>query len=231
MDTTVSPNTPTATLACRETSEPADPPVRSRFSRRKKFLFALTALVLLSIPLLLVLELGVRVLSPQMFLSSFATDSGFGIRFNAPDVRARHRTPDYDISIRTNSMGIRADRDYLFEKPDDVVRIIGLGDSYAFGFGVEIEDAYYSQLECALRAQGIKAEVIPLCMPDMGTAEQVIMLSELGLKFDPDLVILGYFRNDIANNLTCGLYGLDGDSGLVRTADEYLPAVQARDCA
>ena len=59
----------------------------------------------------------------------------------------------YQIS----AFGLR-DREYRLDKPPDISRIAAIGDSFTFGMGVNLEDAYPKQLERILRARGMQAE-------------------------------------------------------------------------
>ncbi len=51
--------------------------------------------------------------------------------------------------IRTNRHGMR-EREIPIEKPDSVLRVAALGDSYTFGFGVRAHRAWPRRLEGAL---------------------------------------------------------------------------------
>ena len=202
---------------------------RRKLSLKKRLLFTVVALAICSIPAALGFELLLRLVDPQPLLPRYVTDSGFGIRIHCPNISIHHTTPDYRISIHTNSLGFRADREFPFAKPDGVFRIVGLGDSFTFGYGVEAKDTYLARVEQLLREQGRNVEVINMGVSGAGSAEELILLNELGLKFDPDLVILGYCTNDIADNTRSLLYALDDDGKLVRRNKEYLPAVKTRD--
>ena len=61
------------------------------------------------------------------------------------------------VPVSTNSMGQR-DRDFDVAKPENTVRILMLGDSLTFGWGVKIEDTPSKMLEARLnKAAGGKA--------------------------------------------------------------------------
>jgi hypothetical protein len=135
-----------------------------------------------------------------------------------------HRSRDYRVNIRTNSRGIRSDREIPYAKPPGVYRILGLGDSFALGYEVDVEDTYLFQLEKKLNErQAGRVEVINLAVSGFGTAEELITLKAEGFKYSPDLVLLGYFVNDVENNIMSDLYKLSGDT-LARASATYLPA-------
>jgi lysophospholipase L1-like esterase len=225
----------TSTTTSREPSRHAGSPMgdpggaRRRLSWKKRVLF--TGLTLfVSICLLGIgLEVVLRLIAPQPLLPRYVTDSGFGIRTHCPDIAIHHTTADYRIAIRTNNRGIRADHEFAVPKPGGTVRIVGVGDSFTFGYGVEVEDTYLARLERILAEQGITAEVVNLGVAGHGTAEQLLMLENVGFSLDPDLVIVGYYTNDIADTVRSSLYALNEDGTLKRRARAYLPGVEIRD--
>lgn len=108
------------------------------------------------------------------------------------DMKFGHR------KVRTNRHGMRSDVDYTEEKPADTLRIVGLGDSGMFGWDVEQGEEYMAVLERVLneRDHGIRYEVLNLGVPGYNTQLEVESLVYKGLKFDPDIVVLGWCAND-----------------------------------
>jgi lysophospholipase L1-like esterase len=96
----------------------------------------------------------------------------------------------------TNSREYR-DLERSVAKPRGTHRIVSLGDSIAWGFGVEFEDAYPQRVERSLtRHRGERWEVVNLARPGMNSVEETQQLADEGLAYEPDLVILGYCLND-----------------------------------
>ncbi len=96
----------------------------------------------------------------------------------------------------TNSRGYR-DLERSLAKPAGTRRIVVLGDSFAWGAGVEFEDAFPQRLERMLpRHRHEPWEVVSLARPGMNTVEQAAQLAEQGFTYDPDLVLLAYCLND-----------------------------------
>lgn len=108
------------------------------------------------------------------------------------DMEFGHRT------LRTNSMGLRESRDYPVERQPRSVRIIGLGDSGIFGWGVNQDEDYLSVLESNLnrRADGVLYEALNFGVPGYNTQLEVESLRCRGLAFKPDIVIVGWCDND-----------------------------------
>lgn len=94
-----------------------------------------------------------------------------------------------------NNEGFR-DREFPYEKPAGVKRIIFLGDSVVYGYGVTLEDTIAKKLEKKFGEAGQKVEVLNFGVSGYDSAQAVEFLKELGLKFSPDLVIAGYTLND-----------------------------------
>ena len=104
----------------------------------------------------------------------------------------------YGIRVKTNSAGFRAERDYLIPKPAGTVRIVGLGDSFTFGFGVEYEQTWGHLLEQRLSARlGRPVEFINTGVGGYNTVNEVALLVDRGLELDPDLIILFWCGNDV----------------------------------
>lgn len=97
---------------------------------------------------------------------------------------------------RENSRGYR-DLERSLAKPPGAKRLLALGDSFAWGVGVELEDAYPQRLERALtRLRGERWEVVNLAKPGMNTVDHLALLGKEGFAYAPDAVLLGYVLND-----------------------------------
>jgi len=97
---------------------------------------------------------------------------------------------------RLNSAGFR-DRERSLKKPPGVLRVVCLGDSFAWGHGVELEDAFPYRLEGILnRRHSQRYEVVNLALPGMNTVDEASQLEEKGFAYQPDLVLLAYVLND-----------------------------------
>ncbi len=98
------------------------------------------------------------------------------------------------------SMGISLrDYDYSIEKPENTYRIIGLGDSFAWGFGVaDNRRTTFKYLECWLNAdkEGRQYEVINCAQPARTVRHYEIYVKEYAKKFDPDMFLILYNLND-----------------------------------
>lgn len=99
--------------------------------------------------------------------------------------------------VKINSLGFR-DYEYSLEKPNNTFRIAVLGDSFTFGYGVEIDETYVKQLEILLNKNfDKKIEVLNFGGNGGNTLLESIYLKEKVLEFDPDLIIVGFTPNDV----------------------------------
>jgi len=100
-----------------------------------------------------------------------------------------------------NNEGVR-DKDYLITKPGNTKRIIVLGDSYTFGSGVENKsDTYPKVLERKLNSEELvyNYEVLNFGISGLDSRREIEILKERALKYDPDLIIVGFVINDLNN--------------------------------
>lgn len=110
---------------------------------------------------------------------------------------------EFAYTVETNSYGYRAP-DYDLRKPADTFRILILGDSEVWGWGVKSRQMFSSVLEERLKAalgEGKRVEVINASLQAYGTINNYLLLKHEGLLFNPDLVINCFSANDLYNNI------------------------------
>lgn len=102
--------------------------------------------------------------------------------------------------IKTNSDGLR-DKEYD-KKGNNTFRILILGDSYTFGLGNKLEDTYVKLLEKKLNSfnPDVNFEVINAGIFGYGTYHEAYLFDKIKNKYNPDIVILQYYLNDIHDN-------------------------------
>ena len=99
---------------------------------------------------ILMCEVMIRFIEPQRLdfvrpIYDADEDLVFKLRKNHSTVYSQF---EFHVEEKTNSLGLR-DRE-IGPKAPESVRILGLGDSYAFGHGVSLEETYVKQLESSL---------------------------------------------------------------------------------
>lgn len=100
-------------------------------------------------------------------------------------------------SITINQDGLREDADYSLAKPANTFRVAVIGDSVTFGWGVDAKDSYPKLLEMILKKTTDKnIEVLNFGVPGYNGEQKLIVLKEKVLKYDPDLVVIGWLNDD-----------------------------------
>jgi len=107
-----------------------------------------------------------------------------------------HRADYQGVDVAINHLGLRERP--LAAKTADRLRILVLGDSVTFGWGVRIEDTFPRRLESELEARlGRAVETINSGVPGYNTTIEAAFLARHGPELRPDLVVLVYVENDI----------------------------------
>ncbi len=100
-----------------------------------------------------------------------------------------------DVSI--NSMSLR-DKEVSLQRPSNTVRVLMLGDSITFGWGVAARETISKKLEIELGSffPRQKFEVVNAGVGNYNTAMEVNWFLSKGHAYNPNLVVLNYFIND-----------------------------------
>lgn len=101
------------------------------------------------------------------------------------------------VSVTTNDEGFRGPP-RAHQKPANGFRVVGLGDSVLFGWGVPFESCGLAVLEQRLQ-QALPnrvVEAIDTGVPGYNTAMEEQVLRDKGLAFAPDVVIVDFVGND-----------------------------------
>lgn len=118
--------------------------------------------------------------------------------------RWRGKPHAQDFGFKLNSHGFK-DVEFTQEKPQGVYRILGIGDSFAFGI-VPYQYNYLTLIEDKLNTQGKNVEVINMGIPGLGPAAYLALLINEGLILNPDQVLLSfYIGNDFIDNYLTSL--------------------------
>ena len=106
--------------------------------------------------------------------------------------------------VLVSSQGLRDDTVEI-PKPAGVKRLLCVGDSTTFGWGVQAEEAFCQRLQGFLPGW----ETINLGVPGYNTMQEVRRLEVVGIPLEPDLVVLLFDGNDLQPPI---VYGGSGPS-------------------
>ncbi|MFO1076145.1 MAG: SGNH/GDSL hydrolase family protein [Planctomycetota bacterium] len=104
------------------------------------------------------------------------------------------------ILVEHNSTGFR-DIEFPLQKPPGEFRVLAIGDSFTYGSGVLMQDAWPAVLERGLAADGRAVKVVNCGFATGGYEPSAYTpwLRSDGLLLGPDLVVIGFCLNDMGN--------------------------------
>ena len=191
----------------------------SSTGRGKRVTFALLAFLICVALAAILAEAGLRLFLPQQEAMRFFDSSeryGFELKKNYHQIY-RYPGDDFVMDVRTNSLGLR-DREYESSEfaRSGGMRVLLLGDSFAFGQGVNMPDHYGTKLEGILRESGLAATVIKGGAPGWGTLQETLYAKDHFGLFMPDIVVITFCGNDPGDDeaFLCKLS--DSQKGVVR---------------
>ncbi len=148
--------------------------------------------------------------APLLDLDIYYLDAGHRLRMR-PGVR-RHVTRQWDVTIAINQEGFRDRRDPI---PSPAPPILALGDSFAFGWGMNLEQSYLYLLEERVN-QRRPIRIVKAGVNGTGTSDQFRLLEAIGPQYRPQLVLLSFFvGNDFTDVQMGGLEQFEVKNGLL----------------
>jgi lysophospholipase L1-like esterase len=179
---------------------------------------ALLALLGLAVPLSL-LDCGLRpFVEPKNALYQPDRELGWKLVPGAED-------EDGGVRVKINEDGLRGPR-VTRPKPGGLLRILWLGDSVTFGYGVERdEDTFPFRVSEAFRDLGysLDPESVNAGVGGYAPWQQLAWLEREGWSYEPDLIVVGFVLNDLTEPLSLVRYGGQGEGWqLARTARSRL---------
>ena len=180
----------------------------------RSFLISLT----IGVALLLCLEMAIRLLWPQLIVTTQVSGSSLGLRDDVlghryrPNAYATDVGPEYEVEYKINEDGMRDESDHFSADSASATRILLLGDSFTFGQGVNYEHIWPVILEQRLRAKGHHVDVVKAGVQGYSTWQQVLLLEQLLPKYNPDFVFLVFLPNDLFPSAPIGQARTRGES-------------------
>lgn len=165
-------------------------------SRRKKALVLLLTLLLVGLVTAGILEILTRIFMPQQESMRWLTpDDRYG-HLMKPNFHQRYPFlgSEFTMDVQTNSLGFRDDEPT--PPSHDTTTIVYLGDSYAFGHGVNIEDRFDTRLKLLLAASKRRYRHVNAGVNAWGTIQTTRYARDHFDVLDPDVIVLVFCSND-----------------------------------
>ena len=149
------------------------------------------------------LEVCVRILMPQ---NPEFYDSSKIMRLSSTVPRYPENIPNgrnesyVGVPVSINSLGLRGP-EISVPKPPHTVRIVGVGDSITFGYGIAQEETFLSLLQARLNQSSggeVRYEVVNAGVEGTGLDYYYHFLTTDAPKLQPDIVLVNLCLNDIA---------------------------------
>ena len=144
-------------------------------------------------------ELALRVLDHP--LSKAHID--YAVWYKPSDYYGHELVPGFEgfgplnVAVSINGYGFR-DGDHQQEKTPGVLRVLGLGDSFMFGWGVDADETFLKRLEVRLKGRiNQSVETINTGVPGWGLNQYYLFLKRTGVQLSPDVVVVAYFVDDL----------------------------------
>ena len=99
------------------------------------------------------------------------------------------------VDVETSAQGLR-DREFTLEPKPGTPRILMIGDSLTFGWGVPFEATFSKRIEKLYADAGQEVEVINTGVGNWNTVQEVTYFLTKAKDFKPNIVVLNFFVND-----------------------------------
>lgn len=142
-----------------------------------------------------VINVGIGRIKHSKHLASQLKDDRQGGLVFEPNTKARYKTTEFDFTANINSIGLR-DREIQIDKKNKY-RILCFGDSWTFGWGVQLENSWPHKLEELLHKAGkTNVEVVNCGRGGQYTTTYLQYMTDAVPMLKPDLVLVGVLQED-----------------------------------
>ncbi len=184
-------------------------PLPGKRAKLKKVFFRMGAITIGIGIAMLIGEIGLRLLQPARLFSS-GRERDFFCRFDpelgwAPlqNITALQKKGDLSGLVHQNKYGLRGPDDMQLNKTAGKRRVLVLGDSYAWGYGVN-----QTELFSAPKVHGTNDEILNFGVSGYGTDQEYLFYQRDGINFVVDEVVVAFNPyNNVAHNLAPKQYG------------------------
>jgi hypothetical protein len=162
-----------------------------------KQLNVLLAIFVSGVLAIAVFEFGLRLVPAfraQPTLNQFDPLTGWS---KTPSKTVTRNVAGQKIEFAINENGLRDDAGVGPTKPAGKMRVMALGDSFVLGYTVPREHCFVDLLEKRWNAEGRNVDVVNTGTEGWSTDQEAAWFSERGAAYQPDLVLIFPYENDI----------------------------------
>jgi lysophospholipase L1-like esterase len=123
---------------------------------------------------------------------TLATDDGLVL---PPGSRVIYQTDEFRFTAEINRLGFRG-REFTVQRVPGRSRVLAIGDSFTYGWGVELDQTWPKRLQQNLRHSGLSVEVANLGKVAASPMQYAQIASRAIPELHPDLVIVGVVQGD-----------------------------------
>jgi hypothetical protein len=120
-----------------------------------------------------------------------------------PGEVGRFTGPSWDVEVRINDQGLRDVEHAVARSSEASPRVLLLGDSFGWGFGVENDE----MLSARLAQRCPSREFINASVSGWGSDQQYLYYREEGKRYQPETVVMLIYGNDLVELSSGRMYG------------------------
>lgn len=110
------------------------------------------------------------------------------------DSRVHYITPEFEYTVNINTYGFRGE-DVDLNAPIDC-RVMLLGDSFTYGWGLDYDDTWGAQLEAQLINSGQSVQILNLGVPGGNVPDYAAIAQTAVPLLQPDVILVGVLQGD-----------------------------------
>lgn len=164
-------------------------------------------MLLVTLVLLIVLEIGIRIFDNQVKHAevlddqkSFVSVENGYIRLR-PNKKIKITGPEFTVLYEHNSEGMRDKNTYLDKTRDTTkVRVLVLGDSFTYGEANDYDSCWHVKLEKELKIDNKPVEIVKAGISSYDQYLEYKYLKDIISIYNPDYVMIGFLPNDLFTN-------------------------------
>ena len=130
----------------------------------------------------------------RIVLARFVRETHNGFLF-PPNTEVHYRTSEFSFTAKINSLGFR-DRHWDIRRDKSKLRVIAIGDSFTYGWGVDGASSWPKILESSLIRRGYIVEIANLGKPGASPATYADIAKKTIPALQPDLTVVALLQGE-----------------------------------